>query len=157
MNVFEFLSLKMENIIINLEKELKAYQHEEHEATIQNTGAIFDSIRSYIQIQENLIFPQLSQQQNLLGQKQAFSQSIHEELENIMDSSVLMHVDEPSCEFKQNLEALLGLLKKYQQFDEVSFFPQAKRHLSPEDLTEIHQHLDAEMKQERLPAPSFNR
>lgn len=150
MDLFEFLDHKLRIAVHNIEALLNHFDSQEtidREGLIQKGGAAFDLIISYIRIEDNLIFPAL-RKKGLLQQEIAAIKAIQQEIENIIESSVMMHVDEPSCEFRDNLKALLKQLIRYRNIDQQQIFPYAKNAFSTNEMRALLKNVQEQMSHE---------
>jgi hemerythrin-like domain-containing protein len=150
MDLFEYLQTRMGYVIQHLERLITSFDDMEHldrDEMIQKGGAIFDIVVSTIQIEDNLLYPKL-REKGLLLEEYGVIRELQQEVEDIIESSVMMHVDEPSFEFRDNLQALHRCLLKYRRFDEKVVFPVARTALGHHEMRDVLRHIQEETSHE---------
>jgi hypothetical protein len=146
-DLVRYLNSKLNRALEALNQLITYYECEDNpdrNHIIQQSGAIFDLVISYMKIEDNQIYPRFRRDGNL-DREYHESRNLQREIEAIMDSSVLMHVDEPSNDFLDNLYALRRVLEHLRRLDQKLVFPQIQEGMTPEMEAEIDAHLQEEM------------
>lgn len=150
MDIFEFLDNRMRTATHHLEELLSSFDHMDtldREEMIMRSGAIFDIIISTIKIEDNQLYPKLLAK-GLLKQEYQEAKALQQEIEQIIEASVLIHVDEPSFEFRRNLRNMLQVVIKYRRLNDKSVYPVAKTALSHHEMQDLIRHVQGEMTHE---------
>lgn len=150
MNVLEFMSEKGAHATRELQELVASYDLLENQTLIQKSSEAFDHLRSYLQIEENLVLPMLKNLTGLAYPLQ-YAKTVFDEMEYIMEHGIMMHVDEPSLEYKHHLVDLLELLKQYRGYEEQEVLPLARAQFSPEVMASLQEHLYAQTNHESHP------
>jgi hypothetical protein len=130
---------------------IQEYMNLNDDARLEKTNFAFDQITSYIQIERNLLFPVIHKRErgnDLIDP----SIAIHEDMNQIMERAVMLHVDEPDFTFYDNLTGLLALLNKLADLDQQSVWPWLEKNLTEEDTATIIPRLQDQTIHESLPA-----
>jgi hypothetical protein len=151
MEVLEIIAAKR-NLARRVQQDLvDNFRKMEDAQRLEKSNTILDEVNSYLQIEENLIFPFIrrqGRQEDLIERVRL----IHQEIETLTEHAIMMHVDEPSGEYWKDMIALGELLDRAKQADEDILFPWAKAYLSDEDQYYIATHLKEQMTHESLPS-----
>ncbi|HEY9745246.1 MAG TPA: hypothetical protein V6C99_03400 [Oculatellaceae cyanobacterium] len=132
MEVLEIISSKMEMAQHFLDDLLSNYDRLDDTARIDRANVVFDNITSYLQIEQNLLFPYIrktGEHDDILEQALA----VHDRIDEEMEKSVMVHVDEPDHQFYHGLDTIRGLLERAKRIDQEMIFPWARVYLSEED------------------------
>jgi hypothetical protein len=134
-----------------LQDLLQNYKNMDDTQRLEKANTILDEINSYLQIEENLLFPfiQKGEQSNHLLEKMLHA---HGQIEYVMEHTIMMHVDEPSGEFWQGMARLSDLIYQARQADEETVFPWCEAHLSEADQYYIAINMKNQMTHESLPS-----
>jgi len=151
MEILEVIHGKLNLARRVLHELIDNYKHLEDTPRLEKTTTIMDAINSYLQLEENLIFPYIrktGEHDDLIDR----AKSVHEQIENIIEHTINIHVDEPSGEYYDNLVRLLTLLEQAAKVDEDAIIPWARVYLSSTDQEYIARHLKEQMTHESLPS-----
>lgn len=118
---------------------------------LEKSNTIMDEINSYLQIKGNLIFP-FMRKKGLHDDLIHRSFQVDQEIERIIELSIMMHVDEPSGEYYHNMVNLVHLLDQAERTDSEAVYPWMKEYLTEEDQHYIATHLKNQMVHESLPS-----
>jgi hypothetical protein len=151
MEVFGFLKEKMDFAITELRHMIQNYDRLEDTDLMDQSSVIFDNIRSCMKIDANLLYPRV-QYDPEFADELALSHRLHEDINYILDHSIMIHVDEPFDEYLNRMRSLLHLMEKYRQHDFDTLFPYIDRRLDDEERREIESHLVTQMQHESVPA-----
>lgn len=151
MEIISLLHSKL-NLARRVLKELtQDYMKLDDTQRLDKSNTIMDEINSYLQIKENLVFPFI-RKKGLHDDLIDRSVQLDQEIERLIELSIMMHVDEPSGEYYHNMVNLLHLLTHLERVDSESIFPWMKEYLSEEDQHYIATHLKNQMVHESLPS-----
>lgn len=117
---------------------------------LEKSNTIQDEINSYLQIEENLFFSYVRK----AGDEAILPpiKAVHDEIEMISEHSIMMHVDEPSGEYYQDMLRLIEAIEKAKRNDDEILFPWAEKNLSEADQYEIATQFKNQMVHESLPS-----
>jgi hypothetical protein len=140
MEILEIISSKLETAQYFLDDLLKNYERLEDTPRIEKANIIFENITSYLQIEQNLLFPFIKasrEHDDILDRAQA----IHDRIDEEMEKTVMVHVDEPDHQFYHGLGALARLLDEAKRVDHEAIFPWSRVYLSETDHISLLNHL----------------
>jgi hypothetical protein len=127
------------------------YQQLNDDQRLEKSNIVLDQINSYMQIEQNLLFPLMARTGDYRHVMER-TRDIHGRIDAIIEKATMMHVDEPSFEYYDDMARLLGLLDALADNDNRGIFPWAAAHLTDEDSYHLITHLKDETAHESLPA-----
>lgn len=148
-NIFTFLIDKRQAASIVLRDIIAKYENVE----VQNRGdrmerasIAFDQVRTYIKLLENQVFPSLERYDisNRLKDAVLQSRDVHDRLERMLEKTIMIHVDEPFYEFRDNLVDMMSLLTRDEQLCDEIIFVEAMHVLTPQHIEELGEHIEDE-------------
>lgn len=151
MDILEFMESKLDRARRTLAKFIAEYDRMEDSDRMGRSTAILDEVNSYLQIEENLLFPfirKTGKHEDLIAR----SRETHSEINDIIEHTIHMHVDEAGGEFYDNLVRLSRALDNAHRVDQEAILPWAKVYLKEEDHEYIASHLKEQMVHESLPS-----
>lgn len=135
--LFKFLDEKLSRALVLLNQVIESFKKLDNTHNMKESSLIFDEIRTYIEVSENLLFPAFTAAipdgKNLLSSVKIR----HADLDRVIEKSTMMHVDEPRYEFEECLEAIRDLLLQEQASNQSKIFPLAKQHIPENELQAI--------------------
>ena len=149
--VMELLRAKLSIARRVLADLVQHYQQLDDDQRLEKSNIVLDQVNSYLQIERNLIFPMMEKTgsyQHVMDR----TCDIHGRIEGIIERATMMHVDEPSFEYYDDMAGLLGLLDALADNDNRGIFAWANAHLTEEDSYYLITHLKDETAHESLPA-----
>jgi hypothetical protein len=149
MEIIEIISSKLETAQHFLDDLLKNYDRLEDTPRIEKANIIFENISSYLQIEQNLLFPFIKaskEHDDILARACVIQNRIDEELEK----TVMVHVDEPDGQFYHGLQALSRLLDEAKRVDHEAIYPWSRVYLSETDHFSMLNHLKEETAHETV-------
>ncbi|WP_303674530.1 hypothetical protein [Vampirovibrio chlorellavorus] len=132
-----------------LSELIQDYSRLDDTQRMEKSNTIMDEIYSYVQIKENLLFPFI-QEKGLYNDLIARSAAVDQDINRIIELSIMMHVDEPSGEYYHNMITLRDLLEKVERVDGESVFAWIREYLTEEDQYYITSHLKNQMTHESV-------
>jgi hypothetical protein len=151
MEILNVIAAKL-NLAERVLEDLTAnYRHLDDATRLEKANTILDEINSYLQIEENLLFP-FMQRNGEYDDLLAKARAVHEQIEDLTEYAIMMHVDEPSGEFWKNMVKLKDLIVLARRADEEMIFPWAKVYLSERDQYYIATNMKNQMTHESLPS-----
>lgn len=155
MDVFDLLHEKLDYVIERQCWMLENWSQLKNTEILGQSSENFANLASYLQIEENLLYPALQDASDDVLPRLEPAMRAHRKIEDILDSSTMMHVDEPSHEYKVNMGNLLELLEAFRRYDETLVFPEARKRLSPQSLDDIHKRVREELWHEASAHPKL--
>lgn len=151
MEILDVISAKL-NLARRVAKDLvDNYKAMEDAERLEKANTILDQVNSYLQIEENLIFPFIRRQGECDDLMQR-ARDVHAEIEKLTEHAIMMHVDEPSGEFFNDMRRLVDLLDLAEKTDRQTVFPWAEAYLTPDDQVYIATKMKNQMAHESLPS-----
>lgn len=151
MEILDVISAKL-NLAQRVARELvDNYKMMEDAERLEKANTILDQVNSYLQIEGNLIFPFIRKNgecDDLLER----ARNVHQEIETLTEHAIMMHVDEPSGEFYNDMRRLIDLLDVARKTDQQAIFPWANAYLSEEDQLYVASKMKNQMTHESLPS-----
>ncbi len=132
-----------------LSELIRDYSKLDDTQRMEKANTIMDEIYSYLQIKENLLFPFI-QETGLHNDLIARSAAVDQDIDRVIELSIMMHVDEPSGEFYHNMVTLRDLLEKARRVDGESIFAWIREYLGEEEQYYIASHLKNQMTHESI-------
>lgn len=132
MEILEVIRTKMDMAQHVLRDLIKTYPYIDDTARIEKANLAFDNVQSYLQIEQNLLFPYIrktGEHDDILDRAQA----IQDRIDELLEKAVMVHVDEPDNQFYYSLDALLGLMEQAERVDNEAIFPWARVYLTEAD------------------------
>lgn len=151
MEVLDVVSAKLhlaQRVLKDLVDNFKKLEDAER---LEKSNTILDEVNSYLQIEENLFIPFMRQKGNFDDLIERI-QVVHEELDNLTEHAIMMHVDEPSGEYWKDMARLANVLDRADRMDQEVLFPWARVYLTEEDQYHIATNLKNQMVEESLPS-----
>lgn len=127
------------------------YQRLNDDQRMEKSNIVLDQVNSYMQIEQNLLFPLMARTGDYRNVMER-TRDIHDRIDSIVEKATMMHVDEPSFEYYDDMARLLGLLDALAENDNRGIFPWANAHLTDEDSYTLITRLKDETAHESLPA-----
>lgn len=140
MDIFDYLNERRAHCIRILRRMVDHYDKMENVKHIDQSHHAFDELMTYLKVEENLLYPKIIAKPQL-KEALTYTHNLHGEMENILEKSVMIHVDEPSYEYRNNMEQLLVLLEKEDRYDRAELYPKAREVLTEKDYEDIDEHL----------------
>lgn len=142
MEVLELLHAKL-GIARRILRELVAnYDNLSDNARQSASIEVLDDVNSYLQVKENLIFPYMAKNGEATD-LMARSRAVDEQLEDITEHAIHMHVDE--TDYYERLVTLLDLMDLAERTDQETIFPWARQYLNERDQLFIATHLKGQI------------
>jgi hypothetical protein len=140
MEILELLHAKL-NIARRVLTDLVGnYRILNDDQRLEKSSIVMDNINSYLQIQENLVFPVIARS-GMYDDMLFKGREVHERIEYVLEHAIQVHVDEPGFEYYDFLNQLLGLLDLAERTDRETIFVWAETYLSKEDEYHMIAHL----------------
>jgi hypothetical protein len=150
MEVLELIHAKLALAHRVLKDLIAHYEGMEDATRVEKSNTILDELNSYLQIEENLLFPfirRTGEHEDLIER----AKTVHQQIDYVTEHMVMMHVDEPGGDFYNRLLTLDNLLAEAERIDREVLFPWAKAYLSEADQDYIANHLKDQMTHESIP------
>lgn len=149
MQVLDVINSKMEIAQRFLRDLVVNYDQLDDTARIERANIGLGNVQSYLQIEQNLLFPLIErtgEDTDILAR----ACRIQNQMDDVLERSVMVHVDEPDHEFYHGMERLLNLLEQAAEVDREFIFPWAKEHLTEEEQFSMLTNLQEQTAQETL-------
>lgn len=151
MDITSVLNAKLDFARWVLNELIQDYSKLDDTQRLEKSNTILDEVTSYLQIKENLLFPFI-QKKGLYDDLITHSAAVDQDIDRIIELSIMMHVDEPSGEYYHNMVILRDLLERVQRVDERSVFAWIREYLTDEERHYVISHLKNQMTHESLPS-----
>jgi hypothetical protein len=154
MEILELLHAKL-NIARRVLAGLVAnYESLDDNERLDQSNTVMDQVNSYIQIQQNLIFPVIrrtGEHDDIITR----TKQVHDRIETLTEHAIMMHVDEPGYEYYDDLARLMGVLDLAEKTDHEVLFPWANAYLTDEDQYQMVGRVKEQTRHESLPEPEY--
>ena len=151
MEVLDLIAAKRNLARRVLDEFITGYMAIDDTERLEKSNTILDEVNSYLQIEGNLIFPFIRKRG---GYDEVIdrARAVHSKIEDVTEHAIMMHVDEPSGEYFNDMARLAEYLDQAKKVDEETIFPWARKYLSDADQLLIAKHLKEQMAHESLPS-----
>jgi hypothetical protein len=129
-----FDNLLQENAMIKttLYRFIADYEHLHDEERFNQISEVLDLLNHSMELKLNTVFPMIRKNPDF---QTDLRDSMHryDDLKDVMEKMVMIHVDEPHKQFKERAEQMLALVEEQTRLEENSMFPRMEEHLSSEE------------------------
>jgi hypothetical protein len=137
MDIFELLRDENRAMLDEIRRLVIDYKTINNAEDIERSRHIFEILNEYIVIQNKMLYPKLPRQ----GEEDESirtSKALLDEMDNIFEKSVMMHVDEPNLQYVQNLERLYNVLEAHFANLEERVYPLLRDRLDSRDIEQLN-------------------
>lgn len=152
MQILDFVSDKLNFAMSVLDDLIANYDGMEDAERMEKSNTIFDNLRSYLRIEENLLMPCLERRKNEYTDLLEPIHLVHERINYVLEHAIMIHVDEPNHEYYNRMVQLRKLMEDARRNDQERLFPWLNQYLSESERNDIARQFNTQMNQESLPS-----
>lgn len=150
MEILEIIQAKRSTAMRYLRDLLDNYGRLDDSDRMDKANMALDNISSYLQIQQNLLFPfieKTGEHDDIMAR----SCEVQNRIDEVLEKAVMVHVDEPGNVFYHDMNVLFHLLEQAEQIDRDAIFPWARVYLTKQDDMTLLNQLRVETAHESQP------
>ncbi len=151
MEVIDFVKSKLNFAILVLDDFIIRYGEMGDDERLEKSDTIFDNVRTYLRVEENMLLPALRRQETLYQDIIEEVHLVHEQINYVLEHTIMIHVDEPQHEYYNRMVQLRALLGKATELDHTRLFPWLDQYLDATERSQMGSKLDVQTTHESMP------
>ncbi len=144
MKVQDILSTKLGQARRTLNELVQGYDGMDDTERLEKSNTILDEVNGYLKIQQNLVFPYIEKTGRYLDLMMRAC-DVYDEIDAIVGSVVMIHVDEPERRYYNCMVYLAQLLERAERVDREAIFPWMDTYLTDEEQEYIVRNVRTQM------------